>query len=144
MVKFLIKGFALLSGLTFFISCAHTNNKPLIIDFSRDRSYIEIKNINPSGLLELKKSNVKDSALNRVVYVLQTPSEKDSLIEELSIAGQRRITDSSIVFVPAVPFVKNRDYVVTTFLNTDFADVAKMLKGKLSYGVKPHLQTLTR
>jgi hypothetical protein len=144
MIKCLINFLGILFLFSCLNACSHANNKPLSIEFTADHAAIEIKNINPAGLIQLKEAEVKDSTIQKLIFVLQTPSEKDSLIQELPIPGTIKLTDSSILFAPQHPFVKNRDYIVSTFINSDFADAGKMVTGNLSYGVKPYRKTLTR
>jgi hypothetical protein len=143
MVKFVKTVIVLyLSGC--IIACSHTNSKPLLIDFSKDGGTIEISNIDPAGLLQLKNSEQTDTTSYKTVFVMQTPSEGDSLIKELPIQGSVKVTDTNVVFIPLQPFVKGREYRVTTYLNANFGDPEKMVKGKLSYGLKPNQKTLRR
>ena len=142
MVKFVKAVIMVLFGLV--TACSHTNSTPLLIDFSSDSSAIEISNIDPAGLLQLKNSEQTDTTSNKTVFVMQTPSEGDSLIKELPIPGSVNVTDTSVVFIPLQPFVKGREYRVSTYLNANFGDPEKMVKGKLSYGLKPNQKTLRR
>jgi hypothetical protein len=144
MIKYLIKALGVLFLFGCLNACSHANNKPLLIEFTADHAAIEIKNINPAGLIKLKEAEVRDSTIQKLIFVLQTPSEKDSLIQELPVLGTVKLTDSSILFIPHHAFVNNRDYIVSTFINSDFADAGKMVTGNLSYGVKPYRKTLTR
>lgn len=128
----------------FFAGCADANNKPLSIAFSKDSSAIVFSNIDPRGLLELKSLKNRDSVLMELVSVLQTPSENDSLIREETIPGKIMLSDSGLVFSPIQPFVKGREYLVITHLNIQFAKPEEIIKGKLSYTIKPQQKVLNR
>ncbi|WP_316842973.1 hypothetical protein [Pedobacter gandavensis] len=139
-VRLILVGCASLS----FAGCSDANNKPLSIDFSADSSKIVFTHIDPRGLLELQGLKNRDSVLNDLISVLQTPSEKDSLIREEPIPGQMTLSDSSLVFSPLQPFVKGRTYLVITHLNIQFAKPEEIVKGKLSYSIKPQQKVLNR
>lgn len=142
MVKKIVKLSALLP--LFMSACSSTNSKPLFIGFSADSTAIVFSHITPAGLLQLKNTQPADSVFNHLIAVLQTPSEKDTSIKEMPIAGKVFVTDSNIVFKPAVPFVKGNDYLVITHLNSNFGNAEKIVSGKLSYLVKPIQKVLTR
>lgn len=126
-------------------ACSPANNKPLLIDFSADSSAIVFDNIDRAGLLQLQnESSGTDSALNGLVSVLQTPSDQDSTLKELPIEGRVVVTDTNLVFIPKMPFVKGRDYLVMTHLNARFGSVKEMLKNELKPGVRAQQQLLTR
>ncbi|RZK72054.1 MAG: hypothetical protein EOO92_20085 [Pedobacter sp.] len=126
------------------IACSSSNNKPLAIMFSADSTSIVISNVDRAGLLQLQNLKLTDSAYSNLISVLQTPSEKDSAIREELIGGTYQISDSTIVFTPAVSFVKNRDYLVITHINAKFGNAEQVAKGSLSTGVKPVEKQLTR
>ncbi|NQX42279.1 hypothetical protein SAMN05421820_1103 [Pedobacter steynii] len=144
MLKCFVKLTGVMCSMGLFFACSNANNKPLSIDFSSDSTKIVISHIDRTGLLELKNSSKGDSSLNEMLSVLQTPSEQDSAIREEPIAGKVMLTDSNIVFVPAQPFVKGRDYLVITHLNIRFGGVEEIVKGKVSYSIKPQQKFLKR
>lgn len=144
MLKCFVKLMGVICSMCLFFACSNANNKPLSIDFSSDSTKIIISHIDQTGLLELKNSNKEDSTLNELLSVLQTPSERDSAIREEPIAGKVVLTDSNIVFVPAEPFRKGRDYLVITHLNIRFGGVEEIVKGKINYSIKPQQKFLTR
>ncbi|AOM77581.1 hypothetical protein [Pedobacter steynii] len=109
-----------------------------------DSTKIILQHIDQAGLLALKDIKEGDSVLNELVAVLQTPSERDSAIREEPVAGKMLLTDSNVVFVPAQPFVKGRDYLVITHLNIRFGSAKEVLKGKINYSMKPQQKLLTR
>ena len=144
MLKCFVKLTGVMCSMGLFFACSNANNKPLSIDFSSDSTKIVISHIDRTGLLELKNSNKGDSTLNEMLSVLQTPSERDSAIREEPIAGRVVLTDSNIVFIPVQPFQKGRDYLVITHLNIRFGGVEEIVKGKVSYSIKPQQKFLTR
>lgn len=144
MLKCFVKLAGVMCSMGLFFACSNANNKPLSIGFSSDSTKIVISHIDRTGLLELKNSNKGDSTLNEMLSVLQTPSERDSAIREEPIAGKVVLTDSNIVFIPVQPFQKGRDYLVITHLNIRFGGVEEIVKGKVSYSIKPQQKFLMR
>jgi hypothetical protein len=144
MLKCFVKLTGVLCSLGLFVACSNANNKPLSIDFSLDSTKIVLSHIDETGFLSLKNSKETDSALNELVAVLQTPSELDSAIREEPVPGKMLLTDSNIVFIPLQPFVKGRDYLVITHLNIRFGGMEEIVKGKVSYRMKPQQKMLTR
>lgn len=127
-----------------FLACTSTNSKPLLISFSADSTAIEFSNIDRPGLLQLQHTAAKDSVLNELIAVLQTPSETDTTIKEIPLAGTLSLTDSNIVFTPQKPFVKGNDYLIITYLNARFGTADQILKSQLNTTVKPTQVLLTR
>lgn len=127
-----------------FSRCSSSNSKPLSIAFARDSSTIVISNIDKPGLLGLQQLNPQDSVFRELIAILQTPSEKDSAIREELIPGNYAVSDTGVVFSPAQPFVKGREYLVITHMNAKFGDAEQVAKGQLSLGVKPVQKSLVR
>lgn len=145
MVKCFVRQFCGFLFVVFLFACTSANNKPLLIRFSADSSAIVFDHINRAGLLQLQNEVADtDSALNDLVSVLQTPSDQESTLKELPIEGRVVVTDSNLVFIPKIPFVKGRDYLVVTHLNTRFGTVKELLKNELKPGIRAHQQLLTR
>ena len=144
MLKFFVKGFLAFCSISSVFACTSTNSKPLLIGFSADSASIVFGNINQAGLLQLKNAPLTDSVFRHLISVLQTPSEKDTAIKEMPIEGQVSIRGDEVVFVPEKPFTKGRDYLVITYLNARFGNSEDIMKGELSYGVKPTKELLTR
>ncbi|ATP58486.1 hypothetical protein CPT03_19470 [Pedobacter ginsengisoli] len=144
MVKFFVKILMAFCATTLVFSCTLTNSKPLLIEFSVDSSAIVFRNIDQAGLLQLKNAPAADSVFYDVLTVLQTPSEKDSLIKEMPVNGRITANDEGLVFVPEKPFVKGRDYLVITYLNSRFGNAEDIMKGKVHVSVKPLQKLLTR
>jgi len=145
MVKSFVRPFGGFLFVIFLFACSSANNKPLLIGFSADSSAIVFDNINRAGLLQLQnESSGADSTLNGLVSVLQTPSDQDSTLKEFPIEGRVIVTDSNLVFIPKMPFVKGRNYLVVTHLNARFGSVKELLKNELKPGVRAHQQLLAR
>ena len=144
MDKGFIQQFCTFFVVVFLFACSSANNKPLLITFSADSTSIVFNNIDPVGLLQLQGGSVTDSTLNSLVSVLQTPSELDSTLKELPIAGRVVVTDSNLVFIPAQAFVRGRDYLIITYLNARFGDAKDLVSGELKPEVRPLQKTLTR
>ncbi|WP_316810420.1 hypothetical protein [Pedobacter heparinus] len=144
MVKSSVKRVSFFAAFLFLFACSSANNKPLLIGFNSDSTAIVFKQIEQSGLLELQQLKPGDSAFNNLVAVLQTPSEKDTSINEAPVEGRFSVTDSNLVFIPARPFVRGRDYLVITHLNAKFGQMKDLLVGELKNRVKPQQKLLTR
>ncbi|MDR6785989.1 hypothetical protein ABIE26_004541 [Pedobacter africanus] len=144
MVKSTVNLFAVLYAAVCLLACSSANNKPLLIGFSADSSAIVFNDIDQSGLLQLKTGQNADSLLHSLVSVLESPSEKDTAIKEAPVEGRFKVSDSNLVFIPAMPFVKGRDYLVITHLNTRFGELKDVMNGGLSNRIKPVSKLLTR
>ncbi|WP_316822070.1 hypothetical protein [Pedobacter gandavensis] len=144
MFKYVSRPSLICAAVLFFAGCSEANHKPLSIAFSADSSKIVFTHIDPRGLLELQGLKNRDSVLEDLVSVLQTPTEKDSMIREEPIPGKIMVTDTGLVYSPITAFVKGRSYLVITHLNIQFARPEEIIKGKLSYTIKPEQKVLNR
>lgn len=127
-----------------FIGCSTANNKPVLISFSSDSNAVVISGISAAGLAQLKSSPAEDSLVYSLLSVLQTPSEQDTNVVERPVKGLISVRDSTVLFEPEKPFVKGRDYLVLTYLNSQFANAGAMLQGRMDYKLKPVQKVLTR
>lgn len=118
--------------------------KPLAIGFSADSTAIVVSGIEEKGLLQLKNNLATDTAYQQLVSVLQTPAEDDSTSMETEWPGKLSIKGDSLWFVPASPFVKGKNYLVETMLNTQFASGGDIVRSKVGHAVKPQQQILVR
>lgn len=144
MVKSSVQRLSFFAALLFLLACSSANNKPLLIGFNSDSTAIVFKQIEQSGLLELQQLKPGDSTLYNLVSVLETPSEKDTSITERPVEGSFSLSDSNLVFIPASPFVKGRDYLVITHLNAKFGNIKDLLGGEVKNRVKPLQKLLSR
>lgn len=150
MVKSAVGLFAVLCIVVFLLACSSANNKPLLIGFNADSTAIVFNHIDRAGLLQLQAGQNADALLHDLVSVLETPSEKDAIrsthaaLKEAPVEGRFKLSDSNLVFIPSRPFVKGRDYLVITHLNTRFGNMKDVLNGGLSNRVKPASKLLTR
>lgn len=125
-------------------ACNPTNNKPLLIKFSSDSSSILISNIATTGLLQLKNNINTDTTYQKLVTVLITPAEDDSVTMEKEWPGQLRMKGDELEFVPDSSFVKGKHYLVTTIINVSFADAEKVIKGGMGTSLHAQEQVLKR
>jgi hypothetical protein len=131
-------------GCFFLIACTSTKNKPLSIEFSSDSNKIVIKNINEAGLYQLKINLNTDSTYQKLVAVLQTPSDKDSTTVEVELPGMLSMQGDSLLFTPNTSFIKGKTYLVETFINTEFASGKDIIHSDVGHSVKPIQKTLKR
>lgn len=144
MVKSAVKLFTVFCTVVCLLACSSANNKPLLIGFSADSSAIVFNHIDQSGLLQLQTGQNADSLLHQLVSVLETPSENDAALKESPVEGRFKLSDTNLVFIPARPFVRGRDYLVITHLNTRFGQLKDVVNGGLNNRVKPVSKLLTR
>lgn len=126
------------------LSCGNTESRPLSIHFSADSTAIVISGIGETGLFQLKTNLEKDTAYQQLVSVLQTPAEDDSTGMETDWPGKLRMKGDSLWFEPTNPFVKGKNYLVETMLNTQFASGGAIVRAKVGHTVKPQQQILVR
>lgn len=127
-----------------FCACSPADKQLLQVRFNPDSSLIIIRGVDPAGLLQLKQAGTPDSLLSSLVSILQTPSEHESSVRELPVTGHFLFKGDAIVFRPDSPFVKDRDYLVITHLNTHFGDFKAALSGQLDTRMKPFQKQLSR
>jgi len=140
----LIKYICVLALVYSLSACSSANNKPVLIGFTADSNAIVVRGVDQDGLYQLKSDTTADSLRSRLITVVQTPSDQDTAIMEAPVAGRVEVTDSTVVFIPAQPFVKGRAYIVSTYLNSRFASTGNVLKGRMDYRVKPSETLLNR
>lgn len=80
----------------------------------------------------------------KLVSVLQTPAEDDSVGMEMDWPGALSVAGDSLVFIPNKPFVKGKNYLVETIINSKFASGADILKSDVGRSLKPQQKTLIR
>lgn len=136
--------FGLIFFLLFFTGCSSDEQKTLSIDFSPDSTAVVFSGIDQAGLTQLKNARYPDSVLNELISVLQTPSERDTSLKEMPVQGHLKLTDSTIVFYPDTSFVRGRDYLVITHLNTSFVDAKRILTNSVSIKLKPVQKLLSK
>ena len=144
MFKSVVKSFFLIAGSTIAISCSSANNKPILIRFSADSTAVIFSGINPAGLLQVRNTPQIDTAYGAILSVLQTPSDNDPDGMEFPFPGKVKVTDSTVVFTPARPFVKGQEYLVVSYMNVKFGSPAMIFSGKLDRNVRPQQVILKR
>jgi hypothetical protein len=144
----MLKYFAARAFMIFFVlflfSCSSANNKPISIHFSADSSSIIFSGIDQAGFNQLRNTPGVDTSYQDMLAVFQTVSENDSTGKEEVLKGRVEFSDSTVVFRPAVPFVKGKQYMVISYMNVQFGGGAKLVKGKLNAALKPSQVFLSR
>jgi len=126
------------------LSCKDTESKLLQIKFSADRSTILISNIEPAALLQVKNNINTDTMYQKLVSVLETPGDDDSISIEREWPGKLTVKEDRVVFSPDSPFLKGKTYLVETQLNMSFATIEQMMKGKMRTTIRFQQQLLKR
>ncbi len=117
------------------IGCTTSNNKPVVINFSADRSVIVVTGINPVGLLQLKNNEVHEEVKSNWLTVRANG---------IKVPGKVSIKGDTLLFVPTTAFLKGQAYLVSTPLNTRFGDGKDLLQGQINYSLAPHQKLLQR
>ena len=125
-------------------SCSSANNKPFSVDFSADSTAIVFSGVDPAGLLVLRNAAPGDSAVQKLVTVMELPVSLKTSEAEMPVEGKLEITDSTVVFRPFKSLVPGRSYLVASFLNVKFADSKMMLTGQMGHNVRPRERVLER
>lgn len=144
MYKCFVKYPLVLLLAVFLFSCSSANNKPIVIRFSPDSTAVIFSDIDPAGLLQVKNAPGIDTGYNRILSVMETPSDDDSVSVEKPLPGKVRVTDSTVVFEPLTPFVPGKSYRVVSYMNVKFAGASMIWSGKLNQGVKSNQVLLKR
>jgi hypothetical protein len=138
-----IKLFLIIPCLLVF-ACKLSNHVPLQIDFSADSTKIVLSNIDPSSLHQLANNLTTDTAYQKLVAVLQTPTDDDSTSMEIEWPGKLSLVGHQLIFTPDRAFVKGKSYLVETIINAQFASKKEVLKSEVGHVVKPQQKILTR
>ena len=115
-----------------------------MITFSPDSSAVVFSGIDPAGLLQVRNTPHIDTAYSKVLSVLQSPSDQYPESMEYAVPGKVMVTDSTVIFLPAKPFIKGQRYLVVSYMNVKFGTPAMIFSGKLSQNVKPEQVILQR
>ena len=138
-----VKYLLLLVISTVFLACSGKNDKPTI-NFSADSSSIVIKNIDEASLFEIKKTYQTNPDSIKLISVLVTPGDKDSLQDEKDIFGKTLLKGDSVIFIPQQTFIKGKTYLVESYIGVKFADGSKLFKGTIKHNLEPQKQMLKR
>ena len=125
-------------------ACNNKDKSSLLINFSADSSSIVISNIGEAALLQLKNNINTDTTYQKLVSVLETPADDDSLSMEREWPGKLVMENNEVIFKPDSVFLKGKTYLVETKLNMSFGDLDKVLKGKMSTTMSFQQQLLKR
>lgn len=144
MINRVLKFVYIFTCLCLCFSCKNTDNKSLQIKFSKDSSSILISNIEAAALLQLKNNIKTDTSYQKLVSVLETPADDDSVSMEREWPGKLGMIDDNVVFVPDTPFLKGKTYLVETKLNMSFGNIEQMIKGNVRVKMNFRQQILKR
>lgn len=117
------------------VGCSQANNKPVSINFTSDSTAFRVEGVNPVGLLELRHQQSADTLTREWIWV-NCAGKK--------LPGRLQIKEDILYFYPEAPLEKGKTYTVSTLLNTSFGAPSQVLKGQVSYQVKPQQQVLVR
>ncbi len=126
----MLKFFLAIICITLCWSCSTADNNSLEIKFSADSSSILISKIEAAALLQLKNNIKTDTSYQKLVSVLETPADDDSVTMEREWPGKLTMKEDNVVFTPDSPFLKGKTYLVETQLNMSFGDIEKMIKSQ--------------
>lgn len=126
------------------LACSNAKNEPLDIDFSKDSSSIQIRRIEPVGLLKIKNGELSDSVVQRMVQVVVSPEEGDTSSRDQLVPGKIVVDSLSLIFKPSMPFEKGKRYMVLTFINSKFGDLQSLIQNKTKFSMAPNQKILQR
>jgi hypothetical protein len=130
--------------ISLIFACTSKEHALLSIRFSADSSTILFSNIQPASILQLKSNIKTDTMYQKIVSVLETPSDDDSTSMERIWSGRLSMQGDALVFTPDSPFVKGKTYLVETQLNMSFGDFEQVIQGKMSKTMNFQQQLLKR
>ena len=128
----------------FLTACDTTNNKPLYIGFAADSTKIVLSGITPAARYEAEKTLQANAVDQQLVSVTQIPSDNDTLTMEIDFPGKITLLGDILFFTPNQAFVKGKNYLVQTIINTKFATATEIIKAKVGHRVKAQQQVLKR
>ena len=128
----------------FLLACNSSNDTTLRIDFSADSTKIVCSNIDPVGLLQLKKNLKTDTMYQNLLSVLQTPADNDSTSMEIEWPGKLSMQGDQLIFTPDTAFKKGKAYLVETMLNAQFASKKEILRSEVGHQIKLQQKILLR
>lgn len=140
----MLKLFLSIICICLWFSCNITENKSLEIKFSKDSSTILISKIEPAALLQLKNNLKSDTMYQKLVSVLETPADTDSVSMEREWPGKISMRGEKVVFKPNRPFLKGKNYLVETPLNMSFGNIQQVMKNKMRTAMNFQQQVLKR
>ena len=141
--KFTFLKYAGIICFLFSNACRNKDKNNLDIEFSKDSSAIVITQIAPAGLYALKESFENGDSVE-IISVIESPGENDSLSREIEISGRTEIHEKSVWFFPQTPFVKNKNYLISTPLNMYLGNTKEMLQSRMNLSGKPQEKRLIR
>lgn len=141
--KFKVLKYVCLACILMLNACRNKDNNKLEIEFSKDSSAVVVSNVAPGGLYFLAERYKSGDSIH-VISVLETPSDNDSLSREVEINGRTEIHDNSVWFYPSTPFLKNKEYLVSTVLNMYIGSTNDMLKSAANISGKSQEKRLIR
>lgn len=126
-----------------FFSCTDKNNKT-IIKFSADRTTIVIKGFDEATALKIKELKTDSLAAANLIKVVYLPDNEDQDQNQKIIGGNLTLSGDSLIFKPQQAFIKNKSYLVQSFIDVQFANFEKMFKQSIKPNLKPQQQVLKR
>jgi len=125
------------------LACSGKNDKPTI-NFSADSASIVIKNIDEASLYEIKKTYQLNPDSIKLISVLVTPGDEDSLQDEKDIFGKTFLKGDSLIFTPQQNFIRGKTYLVESYIGVEFANSGKLFTGTIKHNLEPQTQMLRR
>ncbi len=114
------------------------------IDFNADSSAIVFLNIQKSSLKMIKTlldSGKNEAEQMNLVSVLQLNSAPSEALAEEVFPGKIAIVENVLTFIPDQPFVKGKEYLVETYIESTFGDFKSIASANL--GHKPQVKTFS-
>ncbi len=121
-----------------------TKGSQLSIDFSSDSSSVVISGMSEKSLAYLKNNVNIDTNYRDIVSIVQVPNEDDTLGREIILEGKCKMENDHLIFIPKIPFVKGRNYLVQTIVGSEFGSGTDIFTSDVGSHVKAQERLLKR
>lgn len=121
-------------------SCFSGKEETLQIKFSLDSTAIIFSGLDEVSIFRAKQQ--ADSSTKDLISV--TERNGDEAGQEKSVDGEIIIKGNDVVFVPKTTFLKGKQYLVETILNSSFGKTTDILKSDVGRTIKRQQKILQR
>ena len=128
----ILRKLIILSFIIFVFGCSNqkenTLSEQLEISFDEKSSSLVVSNIDDYIINSLLQDSLIDSSLNKSLAVFIKTEDEDLQDLERPFSGKYTLEKNSIVFLPDIPFLKGKSYLVEVYLQNPSGDVSNLLK----------------
>jgi hypothetical protein len=119
--------------LLFLFGCNHEQPAPLIyIGLTNNNKSLQITGLNPVILNDINRDSIKN--WQSLFAVFRLPADTDLKDYQPIQPGRYQLADSTIVFTPDTPFVKQRPYFMRYYNYAGNKSIWDYIRGKTTKG----------